>query len=293
MHFSQVYTSSLMHHTHSAMKTVKSGNPLSSLETFSGIKEKLSVETVAKKKRFNSQTGRKGQGLGQSTEDKCISSLKHVPADSLISSEVENDATGVEDSGLSFCSNPHVKVESFQEDDMLSFILKDYFQLDIDLEGLYQQWSERDSNFKKQAMNLRGIRILKQDLVENLFSFICSSCNNISRISSMVEKLCNNYGNPIAEVDGQHYHSFPQIAALAADGVEEKLRKLGFGYRAKYISNSAKYIVNCGENWVSSLRALPYHQARLELMKLSGVGAKVSVSLSIINANFKPLVIYT
>lgn len=60
-------------------------------------------------------------------------------------------------------------------------ILKDYFQLDIDLESLYRQWSLADANFNQVAKNYVGVRMLRQDPVENLFAFICSSNNNIQR----------------------------------------------------------------------------------------------------------------
>ncbi|KAL8596771.1 hypothetical protein ACOMHN_053867 [Nucella lapillus] len=156
-------------------------------------------------------------------------------------------------------------------------VLQDYFQLNVDIDALYQQWSRADPYFKKTASDFWGIRILRQDPVENLFSFICSSNNNISRISSMVGKLCDHYGDPVTEVDGKLYHSFPVVASLARPGVEEKLRELGFGYRAKFIATSAKYIMeNSGEGWVSSLRGCLYEEAKTALMKLCGVGAKVA-----------------
>lgn len=60
-------------------------------------------------------------------------------------------------------------------------LLRDYFRLDVDLEKHYNLWSETDPYFKKSAATFYGIRILNQDLVENLFSFICSSNNNITR----------------------------------------------------------------------------------------------------------------
>jgi N-glycosylase/DNA lyase len=46
--------------------------------------------------------------------------------------------------------------------------LWDYFQLDVDLEKLYVQWSESDPMFKKVALRFVGIRILRQDPWENL-----------------------------------------------------------------------------------------------------------------------------
>lgn len=80
-------------------------------------------------------------------------------------------------------------------------ILEDYFQVfvlhfklkfklkNIDVVQLYDYWESVDSFFKQQlnenAHNLIGIRILKQDLIETIFSFICSANNNIPRISSI------------------------------------------------------------------------------------------------------------
>ena len=60
-------------------------------------------------------------------------------------------------------------------------MLRDYFQLDVDLEGLYKLWIKADDNFAKVSSSFRGVRQLRQDPVENLFSFICSSNNNIAR----------------------------------------------------------------------------------------------------------------
>ena len=39
--------------------------------------------------------------------------------------------------------------------------------------------------------------MLRQDPVECLFQFICSSNNHISRIHGMVERLCSAYGTPL------------------------------------------------------------------------------------------------
>ena len=114
-------------------------------------------------------------------------------------------------------------------------VLRDYFQLSVNLSDLYKTWAQADPNFEKISKQFEGIRILRQEPIECLFAFICSSNNNISRISSMVEKLALHYGKKITEVDGIPYHAFPAVSALAGDGVEQKLRSLGFGYRAKYI----------------------------------------------------------
>lgn len=141
-------------------------------------------------------------------------------------------------------------------------ILRDYFQLHVDILKLYKKWSDTDNYFNKISSQFSGIRALRQDPVDNLFSFICSSNNNISRITGMVEKLCSIYGEKIAEVDGLQYYNFPNVTALACDGVEQQLREQGFGYRAKYISQSAKIIQDKGIDWLYGLRNVSYDKAR-------------------------------
>lgn len=156
-------------------------------------------------------------------------------------------------------------------------LLKDYFNLQLKLEDLYSAWNEADDNFKQISKTFKGIRILRQDPVENLFSFICSANNNIPRITSMVENLCSHFGEKICNINEKSFHAFPSTYTLAQNNVEETLRKLGFGYRAKYIYQTAKYIEERHHpDWLHSLRSVNYEEAHKELVNLPGVGDKVA-----------------
>jgi N-glycosylase/DNA lyase len=94
----------------------------------------------------------------------------------------------------------------------------------------------------------------------------------------MIEKLCATYGEKLLELNGQVHYNFPTIEVLAKPEVDRKLRDLGFGYRAKFIQQSASKIVeNGGRNWLLNLRTVPYQEAKTALMTLPGIGAKVSL----------------
>lgn len=199
------------------------------------------------------------------------------------------------------------------QEERIRALLRDYFQVDrVSLEKCYERWSALDTNFAKRSKAFEGIRILRQDPWENLVAFICSSNNNIARISQMVhfffflalflpciflphkdltalpclfefnqvQKLCTHYGPPIATLDGVVHHDFPPLTQLAGDGVESKLRSLGFGYRAKYIAKTAKLILeehpDQKEQWLFQLREMPYAEAKEALIRMPGVGPKVA-----------------
>ncbi|KAK8205519.1 8-oxoguanine glycosylase ogg1 [Zalaria obscura] len=185
---------------------------------------------------------------------------------------------------------------SATNDDNLSLI-QHYLNLKPNLTELYAQWSAADANFKKKAPKFTGIRILRQDAWEALVGFICSSNNNIVRISQMVDKLCRNYGPLIGSIEDVEYYDFPTPAALAKSGVEQKLRELGFGYRAKYLYQTACMVSEKEEGWLNALRnpespilgidAKPagdwkqegregYRAAHEALLELQGVGPKVA-----------------
>lgn len=114
----------------------------------------------------------------------------------------------------------------------------------------------------------------------------------------MVEKLCVHYGPFIGTVDNRAYHDFPSPEALTGGEVESRLRGLGFGYRAKYISQTAVIVAKeRDQGWLDQLRnpeapvlgAEPqsggdvtpegragYREAHEKLLDLQGVGPKVA-----------------
>lgn len=128
--------------------------------------------------------------------------------------------------------------------------LIDYLNLRAPLEDLYEEWAHKDPVFARFATKFRGIRMLRQDPWECLCAFICSSNNNIARIGQMVQNLCTHFAPKLTTYEYQgddasmviDYHPFPTPQALAQEGVEQKLRELGFGYRAKYIAQTAQML---------------------------------------------------
>ncbi|NXT28341.1 OGG1 lyase, partial [Syrrhaptes paradoxus] len=193
-------------------------------------------------------------------------------------------------------------------------ILRDYFQLDVGLPALYRAWGAADPLFRKVADDFpgevapwgsggrphhppgipspcptAGVRVLRQDPVECLLSFICTSNNHISRITAMIERLCQAFGRRICRLDARPFHAFPSLSALTGPpspchppsppraDAEARLRALGFGYRARFVSGSARAIAEgLGAEGLRRLRTVPYAEARRVLCALPGVGTKVA-----------------
>lgn len=165
-------------------------------------------------------------------------------------------------------------------------LLTSYFRLDYDLESSYKHWKSAHSHFASKDEKYENIRQLNIDCVENLFSFICSQNNNISRISSLVNKLCLHYGTKICDYEDREYYAFPNLESLAKPGVEENLRELGFGYRAKYIEKSAAEILEKGGlKWFKQLIDMSYENAHKELISLTGIGPKVADCICLMSLN--------
>ena len=85
-------------------------------------------------------------------------------------------------------------------------------------------------------------------------------------------------GEPLGEPLGQFY-AFPTTTQLLG-ATEERLRGLGFGYRAKFIAGTAAALAakeKGAEAYLASLRSeTPYREAQAALTSLPGVGPKVA-----------------
>ncbi|KAK7753244.1 8-oxoguanine glycosylase ogg1 [Diatrype stigma] len=111
----------------------------------------------------------------------------------------------------------------------------------------------------------------------------------------MVLKLCKHYGPFVGHIGDEAFHDFPSPQALAGKGVETHLRELGFGYRARYIAETARILSeDKPEGWLESLanpenpgwlqprmafdatEAPTYKNSHEQLLLLTGVGPKVA-----------------
>lgn len=94
----------------------------------------------------------------------------------------------------------------------------------------------------------------------------------------MVEKMCTLYGE---KIEGTSYYSFPNIENLMGEKIEEDLKIAKFGYRAKFIHQTAKKIFDLGGlEWINKLKEMDYDSAKKELMLLPGVGPKVKIKIT-------------
>lgn len=148
-------------------------------------------------------------------------------------------------------------------------IWSDYFDLGRDYAGICRKF-ENDKYLKNAKEEYYGIRVLNQEPWEALCSFIISQNNNIPRISGIIKRLCENFGD---RIDDENY-SFPTYKRLKDVTVEE-LGVLRAGFRAKYIADAVSKL-NSEEISLESIKKMPIEQARQELMKIKGVGAKVA-----------------
>ena len=165
-----------------------------------------------------------------------------------------------------------------QIDDELMFesadanFIKEYFGLRDDLPTILSQVA-KDEHVKKAVKAFKGLRILRQDPWECLTSYICATYKNIPAIKQMLFNLSEKFGDKTV-FNGYDFYTFPTPARLAKASVKE-LAECGLGYRARYISETAKMIYE-GNVDFESLRKANYEKARQKLLNFLGVGLKVA-----------------
>lgn len=125
----------------------------------------------------------------------------------------------------------------------------------------------------EQAIEVgRGIRILNQDRWETLISFIISQNNNIPRIKKCISGL------------SELFDGFPTPFQLA-NASEEQLAPVRLGYRARYLTETARVIAETGYDTETGSCAFLDNLAKAEVSRdeaveelrtLSGVGPKVA-----------------
>jgi len=165
------------------------------------------------------------------------------------------------------------------EDGGTTFVLSDdadYFYSYFDLSRDYSKIYEAAFSYGVPALAVaakygKGIRILKQNEEEAVYSFIVSQNNRIPRIQSIIGRLCSSLGEE-KEFMGEKYYAFPSSIALSEKDAAF-YKALGAGYRDEYLVATAKRISKEG---IFHLLDLKTPALKKELLTYKGVGPKVA-----------------
>ena len=155
-----------------------------------------------------------------------------------------------------------VKIEC---DDVKYFI--NYFDLDENYDTIKQKLKQNPL-LEFAIGSGEGIRILRQNPIETIISFIISANNNIPRIKKIIESICEGYGQNMGD-----YYAFPTLEQLKTIPLEF-FKKIGCGYRSEYLFSTIKAL---GETFnYENVYNMPTADAEKYLCTLKGVGPKVA-----------------
>ena len=150
-------------------------------------------------------------------------------------------------------------------EDNLEELVTYYFDLERDYEQIKKNLAKIDENMKKSIEYGNGIRILNQDLLETIISFI---------IKGIIERISNTYGKEII-FDNKSYYTFPTVNELSKASADD-LRKLGLGFRDVRVYETTKIIKDSKVNLEGLSKEKDFNIVRNTLLTLPGVGPKVA-----------------
>ena len=122
-----------------------------------------------------------------------------------------------------YCQNDGTKIFTKDKKYFINYFdfLKDYAKIKTSL-SVYP--------YLKSAIEYgEGIRILRSDPLEMIIEFIISQNNNIPRIKTIIEKICESYGKNMGD-----YFAFPTLKQLKNIPLEF-FSSIKCGYRDKYL----------------------------------------------------------
>ncbi|ELQ76234.1 8-oxoguanine DNA glycosylase [Trachipleistophora hominis] len=215
----------------------------------------------------------------------------------------ENEDTGMVEGFLTTFKQDgdhiYYKIFNYKESVDYQTIFSRFFTLDLNYKKITKEWNDKllkcenevydENRLNNGLCTLRpfketGLRLLRCDLKETIFSFICSANNNIKRITKMVLVLFS-LGKYITTINDKNFYEFPDPDQLCDK--ELFLRESGFGYRASYIVKTAQQMKMLK---YSQLYNLDYQHAFEMLNEYNGISYKVADCVCLLGLHFHSVV---
>lgn len=171
---------------------------------------------------------------------------------------------------------------SSNDETNLESIIYEYFDLNTNYNEIGNKIIALDNKLKESVNNSKGLKMLRQDPLEMIISYIISANNKVERISKSINMLCSRYGKKI-NFNNSEYYLFPDITVLNNLTIEQ-LNDLKIGFRDKYVYDAIKKIYN-NEIDINEIYKLNSTDALNYLMKINGVGPKVASCILLFGYN--------
>ncbi len=161
-------------------------------------------------------------------------------------------------------SNNYVNLEN---------VIIDYFDLNRNYKEIIVNLKEKNPDFIKVLNKCSSYRILRQNPLEMLISYIISQNNNVKRISKSIEIFCELYGESVL-FKNKKYYLFPKYETIINLKLED-LQALKIGFRDKYVLSAIEFLKN-NKNFIFEIGKMRTCDALNYLMLIKGVGMKVA-----------------
>ncbi|MBM3216374.1 DNA-3-methyladenine glycosylase 2 family protein [Candidatus Poribacteria bacterium] len=155
----------------------------------------------------------------------------------------------------------------------LAHRIAEYFDADRDMGELHRRLSAIDENVADAVAFCPEVRILRQPLWECLAGFILSSVNNVARITGIVRRLSQRFGER-RRLEYTEGYAFPSPERLA-EAAPQELVACGTGFRHRALREAAAAVAE-GRLTGEGLSVLSYDRAHAALRTLHGVGDKIA-----------------
>ena len=163
-------------------------------------------------------------------------------------------------------------VDSNKEDN-LECVIKEYLDLDRDYISIINNIKNMDDKLGKYLDDSIGLKMIKQDPLECIISYVISQNNSVRNIQNSLNLISQKFGEKVF-FRNKEYYLFPKLEKLINIS-EEEFRECKVGFRDKYLVTIIKSI-NIGELDIDKIYEMNSNDAINYLMSFKGIGMKVA-----------------
>ena len=152
-------------------------------------------------------------------------------------------------------------------------VIRKYLDLDRDYISIIENIKKCDDVLGKYLDKSIGLKMIKQDPIECIVSYIISQNNSVRNIKNSLDLISYKFGDKVMFLD-KEYYLFPSIDKLSKISLDE-FRECKVGFRDRYLVDIINDIVENRLN-VNYIFEMNSEDSLRYLMSFRGIGMKVA-----------------